>query len=119
MIDEITGGNGLIAAERRRRVYELALRNGSVNVSDLADLLGVAAATIRRDLNVLDSEGKLVRSHGGAMVRPGLVTRPEYADTRDSYMMEKAAIGVRCKSYSIATTRNALMPMPSSMSSGT
>ena len=93
MIDEISGGNGLIAAERRRRVYELALRTGSVNVSELADLLGVAAATIRRDLNVLDNEGKLVRSHGGAMVKPGLVTRPEYADTRDSYMTEKAAIG--------------------------
>lgn len=93
MINETPGGNSLIAAERRRRVYELALRHGSVNVSDLADALGVAAATIRRDLDVLDSEGKLVRSHGGAVVKDSFVLRPEYSQTRDSNMREKAWIG--------------------------
>jgi DeoR family transcriptional regulator of aga operon len=43
--------------------------NGSVSVADLAEVLGVSGATIRRDLQTLSRDQLLVRVHGGAMSR--------------------------------------------------
>jgi DeoR family transcriptional regulator of aga operon len=41
---------------------------GSVDVADLAELLGASEATIRRDLQSLSAQHLLVRTHGGAVV---------------------------------------------------
>lgn len=99
MAMDVERNNGLIAADRRRKVYELALQHGAVNVTALAEALGVAPATIRRDLNALDKEGKLIRSHGGAVVRDSANIRPEYALTRNSNMNEKSLIGQAAVDY--------------------
>ncbi len=64
-----SNGNGVIAAERRRLILHHVLVNGAVNVSDLADAYHVGLETIRRDLDKLDREGKLIRSHGGAIAK--------------------------------------------------
>ena len=41
---------------------------GSVGVAELAQDLGVASATIRRDLAILEQQRLLGRTHGGAVV---------------------------------------------------
>ena len=53
---------------------ELADR-GSVGVSELADLLGVSTASVRRDLQLLEQQRLLSRTHGGA-VASGLIELP-------------------------------------------
>jgi DeoR/GlpR family transcriptional regulator of sugar metabolism len=40
-----------------------------VTATALTEMLGVTAATIRRDLQALEQEGVLIRSHGGAVSR--------------------------------------------------
>ena len=40
---------------------------GQVTVADLSAHFGVSIDTIRRDLDELDRQGALVRTHGGAM----------------------------------------------------
>ena len=59
----------LLAEERRFRIRELLSRERTVTASELIRTLGVTAATIRRDLEALEKEGVLVRSHGGAVSR--------------------------------------------------
>ncbi|CAL9626016.1 DeoR/GlpR family DNA-binding transcription regulator [Streptomyces albus] len=54
------------AAERQRQIVGEARRLGSVEVARLADELGVAKETVRRDLRVLEQHGLLRRTHGGA-----------------------------------------------------
>ncbi|WP_326686443.1 MULTISPECIES: DeoR/GlpR family DNA-binding transcription regulator [unclassified Streptomyces] len=54
------------AVERQRKIVGTARRMGSVDVAALADDLGVAKETVRRDLRVLESHGLLRRTHGGA-----------------------------------------------------
>ncbi|GAA2612936.1 DeoR/GlpR family DNA-binding transcription regulator [Streptomyces axinellae] len=54
------------AVERQRKIVGTARRLGSVDVTALADDLGVAKETVRRDLRVLESHGLLRRTHGGA-----------------------------------------------------
>jgi DeoR family transcriptional regulator, fructose operon transcriptional repressor len=53
--------------ERQRAIYMLALRNGSVDVGDLARRYGVTTETIRRDLSDMQSRQLLRRVHGGAV----------------------------------------------------
>ncbi|WP_431984872.1 DeoR/GlpR family DNA-binding transcription regulator [Streptomyces qinglanensis] len=54
------------AAERQRQIVGAARRLGSVEVAALAEELGVAKETVRRDLRVLEEHGLLRRTHGGA-----------------------------------------------------
>jgi DNA-binding LacI/PurR family transcriptional regulator len=56
-----------LAANRRNHVLEALVRDGGVRVSQLIDELGVAPVTLRRDLAQMESEGLLVRVHGGAV----------------------------------------------------
>ncbi len=57
-----------VKSERRRdEILRLAASNGLANVEDLSASLGVTASTIRRDLALLTSQGKLARTYGGAL----------------------------------------------------
>src|SRR6478735_2532791 len=57
----------MYAAERQQRIIAEARRAGRVEVTALADSLGVAAETVRRDLTALERRGSLRRVHGGAI----------------------------------------------------
>ena len=57
----------MLAIERQREILRALSEQPSVRVTDLAIRFQVAEETIRRDLDKLSAEGKLVRSHGGAV----------------------------------------------------
>jgi DeoR/GlpR family transcriptional regulator of sugar metabolism len=83
----------LLAEERRFRIREILSRERSVTASELIRMLSVTAATIRRDLAVLEKEGVLVRSHGGAVSRtPSTNFQPSYDALGRSNRAEKQAI---------------------------
>ncbi|PRY68419.1 GntR family transcriptional regulator [Glaciihabitans tibetensis] len=56
-----------LASSRRTHVLDALLRDGAVRISQLTNELGVAPVTLRRDLAQMESEGLLVRVHGGAV----------------------------------------------------
>jgi DeoR family fructose operon transcriptional repressor len=53
--------------DRQHDIYLLALRQGSVDVADLARRYGVTTETIRRDLSDMQDRKLLRRVHGGAI----------------------------------------------------
>lgn len=53
--------------ERLSAILDQLGQRGSVDVADLADVLGVSGATVRRDLHSLSRSQLLVRTHGGAL----------------------------------------------------
>ena len=55
------------AAARYQVIVDLLAADGRVDVVDIANRLGVAQETIRRDLRAMESAGKLQRVHGGAV----------------------------------------------------
>jgi DeoR family transcriptional regulator, aga operon transcriptional repressor len=55
--------------ERLSSILEHIADGGSVGVSDLCRDLGVSAATIRRDLELLEEQRLLTRTHGGAVAQ--------------------------------------------------
>ena len=54
-------------AERKSVILDLLMEQSSVGVSELAKRLNVTVVTARADLAVLEEEGLLVRTHGGAV----------------------------------------------------
>ncbi|UCF37747.1 MAG: DeoR/GlpR transcriptional regulator [Acidobacteriota bacterium] len=53
---------------RRQQLTTLLQREGYQSVATLAQQLQVSEATIRRDLNVLEQENRITRTHGGALL---------------------------------------------------
>lgn len=59
---------------RRARIMSLLNHEGSVQVNQLAELFGVSRVTIRTDLDALGRNGRLRRTHGGALALARTVT---------------------------------------------
>ena len=58
----------MIAEERRKIILERIQDNKSVSVQELSKEFGITGVTIRRDLDLLDQQGLVKRSHGGAVI---------------------------------------------------
>lgn len=58
----------MFASERIRITKGILLDKKHINVSDLSSLLKVSEVTIRRDLEKLEGENFLTRTHGGAVL---------------------------------------------------
>lgn len=54
--------------ERRNKIISLLYDKRSLLVQDAADMFGVTRETIRRDLKLLESQGFIIRTHGGAVL---------------------------------------------------
>jgi DeoR/GlpR family transcriptional regulator of sugar metabolism len=67
----MTDKRAMMPEQRQQRMVELVWETGSVMVSELEEEFCVSAATARRDLAVLERQGKVKRTHGGAVL-PGL-----------------------------------------------
>ena len=63
----------MLAVERRACIKETIQEQKSVAVSDLARRFDVTEETIRRDLKVLEAQGVLTRTYGGAFIQGGAI----------------------------------------------
>ena len=57
----------MFAIERQQHILEKLKEEGAVSVSKLSAEFGVAEETVRRDLEKLEKQEKLLRTHGGAV----------------------------------------------------
>jgi DeoR family transcriptional regulator of aga operon/DeoR family fructose operon transcriptional repressor len=81
--------------ERRLRILQLLKEEGRVMVADLSKQFGVSEVTVRGDLQSLARQGKLIRTHGGAVpTASGLVEEDLKLESRKrQHPQEKSAIG--------------------------
>ena len=84
----------MLNEERRRAVLDLINREGRVLVKDLAGRFRTSQVTIRKDLEVLHSQGAIYRTHGGALpVRTGALLDPSLREKEKLHRKEKLRIG--------------------------
>ena len=58
----------MLTQDRRQKILDYILKNGSAAVVELSEKFDTSESTIRRDLVVLSNLGKLNKVHGGATV---------------------------------------------------
>jgi len=83
------------AGARRLALHRLIGERGFVGVANIAREIGISDMTIRRDLEVLERDGLIQRSHGGAVLAaPANVipAEPSYAARRNLNRAAKQAI---------------------------
>ena len=57
----------MIVVERQSRLQQIVAQRGMADVETLAAELGVSSSTIRRDLEALEQQGLVKRTHGGVV----------------------------------------------------
>ena len=83
------------ASARRLALHRLIVERGFISVADVAREIGISDMTVRRDMEVLERDGLIQRSHGGAMPTPAttvIPTEPSYAARRDLNRSAKQCI---------------------------
>jgi DeoR family transcriptional regulator, aga operon transcriptional repressor len=89
----MTVANGMLNEERRRSIVEMLHRDGRVLVNDLAKHFRTSQITIRKDLEVLDSQGRIHRTHGGALpVQTEALLDPTLREKEKLHRKEKMRI---------------------------
>lgn len=58
----------MLALERQKMIMDYLTSHQMASTSYLSDLTGASLATLRRDLNVLEGQGLLKKTHGGAQL---------------------------------------------------
>ncbi len=86
----------MIGAVRRQKIAEVVREKKSASVTELAKAFSVTDETIRRDLKVLESEGTLKRSYGGAYVQTGVDNLVDVNIRTTAYRDSKEIIAARC-----------------------
>jgi DeoR/GlpR family transcriptional regulator of sugar metabolism len=84
----------LIPAQRRSQIREYLQVHHIAQISSLSALLGTSEATIRRDLEWLEQQGIVGRTHGGAILTQRMPTEPPYAHSAQAHPEEKRRIGL-------------------------
>jgi len=64
--------------ERHRQILKHLQRHRRATVTELSALTKVSEATIRRDLDLLEKEGRLMRAHGAALLPAPALDEPSY-----------------------------------------
>lgn len=86
----------LLPVERQQRILDILREELSVRGSRLGELLGVSEMTIRRDLDILERQGVVERTHGGAVFRQErVVGRFHYNSAVQENLREKQRIARR------------------------
>jgi len=80
-------------AERQDYIISLLRRNRTIRVAALSEALHVSEVTIRRDLERLEAQGVLERTHGGAVLTQHMWYEPLFAQKDQLYLEAKRAIG--------------------------
>jgi DeoR family transcriptional regulator of aga operon len=78
--------------ERRREIVAGLKRDGRCLVADLARRLEVSEVTIRQDLDILEKEGVLRRTHGGASLNVKIGMERSFQVEETSHKAEKERI---------------------------
>ncbi len=87
----------MLQGERHLRILEMLKQSRTITVKQLCDSLEASEATIRRDLAGLELEGKLERTHGGAILtgQTTLTVEDSYNQKETMFEAQKKAIAVK------------------------
>ncbi len=82
----------MINNQRQQDIINIISRKGNVTVDELAETFGVSKMTVRRDLEKLQENNLLQRTHGGALVNKVLLHEMAYNEKRSEYAEAKRCI---------------------------
>jgi|SRR5476649_782606 len=83
----------MIPMERRDFIYRYVHENQIASINVLAELMSVSHMTIRRDIQVLEEEGKVLGVSGGVKLNEALRQELSYSDKAELHNRSKRLLG--------------------------
>jgi len=83
----------ILIQKRRDNIFELLKEKNILLISELSSILNISKATIRRDLDVLAKEKRIIKTYGGAIIQSTKDYEPPYMIRSLKMIEEKRAIG--------------------------
>lgn len=80
-----------IVRDRTQRILEELFRTGSLSVEQISTQFAISIATARRDLEMLEKQGRLRRTHGGAIAVEPLLYEPFRHDSSFQEQIDRHA----------------------------
>lgn len=84
---------------RKSNIKQMLLQKSFVSVSEMAELFTVTEETIRRDLRMLEKEGIISRTHGGAVLKDKVSSSFERQEIRGILQASKSAMADTAKHF--------------------
>lgn len=85
----------LLAVQRREKIREKLLEKESITVAEIVETFGISVETVRRDFDVLESEGFLDKIYGGAVLKRRTAAVPNQALRRAALSEHKKRVAER------------------------
>ncbi|WP_010273244.1 DeoR/GlpR family DNA-binding transcription regulator [Paenibacillus senegalensis] len=89
----------MLAPERRNHIMQLLNQQKQVLVKELSEKLQVSEGTLRNDLKILEKDGLLERTHGGAVLPAPPSHEHTFRSRSQINQAEKAAIGTKALEF--------------------
>ncbi|TDF92599.1 DeoR/GlpR family DNA-binding transcription regulator [Paenibacillus piri] len=91
---------GLSKGERRRQLIVNTLkRQGKLSIQEIVELFDCSEATARRDLDLLEKKGALIRNLGGALLDPSMMGGEQsFIEKKELLLYEKEAVAMKAAS---------------------
>jgi len=83
----------ILIQKRRDNICELLKEKNIFLISELSSILNISKATIRRDLNILAKEKRIIKTYGGAIIQSTKDYEHPYRIRSLKMIEEKKAIG--------------------------
>jgi DeoR/GlpR family transcriptional regulator of sugar metabolism len=93
-------------SERLSEIRRLLLLRGFASVAEIADATDASLATVRRDLDVLEGHGIVVRVHGGARLAEATTVEAAFETREEHHLAAKRAIAQAALSEVAAHSNN-------------
>ena len=84
----------MFADARIQKIREILLEYKHVDINTLSTLLSVSMATIRRDLDRLEKENFITKTHGGAFLNEAAKDEVQLHNVEDPFLTDKSEIGL-------------------------
>lgn len=94
----------MIPAERQKQLLRLISQQDIVSINQLVETLGVSHMTIRRDIQKLEEQGKVVSVSGGVKIQEHLLYEPTHQDKSQLFHLQKELISVQAAQLIPANT---------------
>jgi len=89
----------MFVSERRIKIMKLLNEKRRVTVKELSISIGVSEATLRSDLNKMELDGLLTRTHGGAVLNNYSDNETSFSARQKKNNKEKALIAKKAMEF--------------------
>ncbi|WP_026884767.1 DeoR/GlpR family DNA-binding transcription regulator [Clostridium akagii] len=86
----------MLPSERQKKFLDLLSIKDVIAISDFMEEFSISIETVRRDLSILEKQGKIEKVYGGAKLKKPLLSEPAMEERMVHKLKEKDLIGKKC-----------------------